>query len=175
MITEQTYPLLMSYQGWERYQRKLVTMITPLTPEHLVLPAGHRSWSIGMIIQHMIADRVWWFQVWMGEGDPALAPIAHWDPNDAEGENRPLTSPELTSALESTWQMIKTALSRWTAADLAQIFSPPSAMSAEEQKAFGPWTRQEIIWHVLEHEITHGGELSQVLGVLGLDGVYGKR
>jgi uncharacterized damage-inducible protein DinB len=47
-------------------------------------------------------------------------------------------------------------------------------MSAEEQKAFGPWTRQEIIWHVLEHEITHGGELSQVLGGLGLDGIYGK-
>jgi uncharacterized damage-inducible protein DinB len=175
MITEQTYPLLMSYQGWERYQRKLVTMITPLTPEHLVLSAGHRSWSLGMVIQHMIADRVWWFQVWMGEGDPALAPIAHWDPNDAEGEHRPLTSHELISALESTWQMIKTALSSWTAADLTQIFSPPSVMSAEEQKAFGPWTRQEIIWHVLEHEITHGGELSQVLGGLGLDGVYGKR
>lgn len=175
MITEQTYPLLMFYQGWEGYQRKLVKMITPLSPEQLALPAGHRSWSIGMLIQHMIADRVWWFQVWMGEGDPALAPIAHWDPNDAEGENHPLTSPELTSALESTWQMINTALSRWTAADLAQEFSPPSVMSAEEQEAFGPWTRQEIVWHVLEHEITHGGELSQVLGGLGLDGVYGKR
>lgn len=27
--------------------------------------------------------------------------------------------------------------------------------------------------YMLEHEITHRGELSQILGGLGLDGVYG--
>lgn len=30
-----------------------------------------------------------------------------------------------------------------------------------------------IIWHVLEHEIHHGGEISLVLGQHGLPGVYG--
>lgn len=175
MMTEPRYALLMSYQGWERYQHKLVKMIAPLTPQQLALPAGHRSWTIGMQIRHMIADRVWWFQVWMGEGDPALAPLAHWDPHDPEGEERSFPSRDFTDALESTWQVIKTALARWTAADLEQPFAPPSVMSAQEQEAFGTWTRQEMIWHVLEHEITHGGELSQVLGGLGLDGVYGKR
>jgi uncharacterized damage-inducible protein DinB len=30
-----------------------------------------------------------------------------------------------------------------------------------------------MIWHVLEHEMHHGGELSLALGGLGLEGVYG--
>ncbi len=32
---------------------------------------------------------------------------------------------------------------------------------------------ETIAWHVLEHEIHHGGELSLALGGLGLPGVYG--
>jgi hypothetical protein len=30
-----------------------------------------------------------------------------------------------------------------------------------------------IIWHVLEHEILHAGELSLALGSYGLPGFYG--
>jgi uncharacterized damage-inducible protein DinB len=38
-----------------------------------------------------------------------------------------------------------------------------------------PWGEQhlqiELLWHVLEHEIHHRGELSLVLGLLGLEGL----
>ena len=34
-----------------------------------------------------------------------------------------------------------------------------------------PYTLSWIIWHVLEHEIHHRGELSLVLGLLGRDGL----
>jgi uncharacterized damage-inducible protein DinB len=71
--------------------------------------------------------------------------------------------------------MISDALTRWTAADLAQTFSPPAAMSEEERRQTSDRTRQWIIWHVLEHEIHHGGELSLALGGYGLSGVYGSR
>lgn len=171
-MVERALPLMTFYRGWERYQRSLVQMISPLSTEQLALSAGSHEWSIGLIAQHMIADRVWWFHLWMGEGSADLAPIVHWDPAD-DVEQIPLTAAELVTGLESTWRMVHDALDRWTAADLDEVISPPTALSEEEQQAFGPTARGWIIWHVLEHEIHHGGELSLALGGYGLPGIYG--
>jgi uncharacterized damage-inducible protein DinB len=170
-MTESTLPLMTFYQGWAGYQQGLTNIIAPLTPEQLALPAAPEHWTLGMIAQHMVANRVWWFQVWMGEGSPDLAPIAHWDPAD-DVEQSPLNATELVAGLEATWQMIAEALARWTPADLAQIFPPPAALRPEDRPFFPPRTRQWIIWHVLEHEIHHGGELSLALGTNGLATIY---
>jgi uncharacterized damage-inducible protein DinB len=88
-------------------------------------------------------------------------------------EQPPLDAPELVAGLEATWQMIAEALARWTPADLGRIFPPPAVMSEEERSMSRDSSRQWIIWHVLEHEILHGGELSLALGSYGLPGVYG--
>ncbi|HEX8996086.1 MAG TPA: DinB family protein [Ktedonobacterales bacterium] len=173
-MTEQTIPLITFYQGWETYQRNLIEMLAPLTPEQLALPAGSHQWTIGMVAQHIAGNRVWWFQVWMGEGSPDLAPIAHWDPAD-EVKQAPLDAAELVAGFEATWRMISDALSRWTPADLEQVFDLPAALREDEREFFSPSTRQWIIWHVLEHEIHHGGELSFALGAYGLPGIYGSR
>jgi len=171
-MTEQTLPLITFYQGWQTYQHSLVETIAPLSSEQLALPVAPHHWKMGMVAQHMVANRVWWFQLWMGEGSPDLAPIAHWDPADEE-EQPALEAAELVAGLKSTWGMITEALARWTPADLGHVFSPPASLSEEEKSIFGELTRQWIIWHVLEHEIHHGGELSLALGGLGLPGVYG--
>ena len=60
--------------------------------------------------------------------------------------------------------MIQDALARWTPADLEHVFPAYS----EESPAR---SRQYIIWHVLEHDIHHGGELSSILGAHGLPAV----
>jgi uncharacterized damage-inducible protein DinB len=166
------HPLSTFYKGWESYQHRLVKMIAPLSPEQLALPTASHHRAIGMVAQHMIADRVWWFQLWMGEGNPDLAPIMRWDPG-VEPETPALEAAELVAALESTWSMIADALACWTVADLQHVFYPPVALSEAERNAFGELTRQWIIWHVLEHEIHHGGELSLALGGYGLMGIYG--
>jgi uncharacterized damage-inducible protein DinB len=171
-MTEQTPSLLTFYQGWRTYQQMLLEMISPLTPEQLALPASSHEWTIGKLAQHIIGNRVWWFQVWMGEGSPDLAPIAHWDPSDVAYQ--PVSdAATLVAGLESTWSMIEESLSRWTHAELAQIFQPPSALREDERENFPPFSRQWIIWHTLEHEIHHGGELSLALGEHGLPGIYG--
>jgi uncharacterized damage-inducible protein DinB len=170
-VTEQTLPLITFYKGWAGYNKNLIKIIAPLSPEHLALPVSPQHWTLGMVAQHIVANRVWWFQVWMGEGNPDLAPIAHWDPAD-DVEQSPLNAAELVAGLEATWQMIAGALSRWTPADLDQIFQPPAALKEEERHLFSPYSRQWIIWHVLEHEIHHGGELSLALGTLGLTTIY---
>jgi len=171
-MTEQILSLTPFYSGWAGFQRNLVRIIAPLSPEQLALRVSPRHWSIGMLAQHIVGNRVWWFQIWMGEGSPELAPIAHWDPADEQVQVT-LNASELVAGLEATWRMIEESLVRWTPDDLGQVFSPPSTMSEEEQRIFGELTRQWIIWHVLEHEIFHGGELSLALGMYGLETLYG--
>lgn len=171
-MTEQTLSLTSFYSGWGVFQQNLARIIALLTPEQLALPVAPHHWSIGMVAQHIVGNRVWWFQVWMGEGSPELAPIAHWDPSD-EKVQVTLNASELVAGLESTWRMIEESLARWTPADLGHVFSPPEVLSEEEQRMFGELTRQWIIWHVLEHEIFHGGELSLALGMYGLPTLYG--
>lgn len=171
-MTEQAFPLITFYKGWETYQQSLVETIVPLSTAQLAFPAASHHWTIGMVAQHIVANRVWWFQVWMGEGSPDLAPIAHWDPADEE-EQPALEASELVAGLEATWHMIAEALARWTPADLGHVFPPPASLREEERSMFGERTRQWIIWHVLEHEIHHGGELSLALGGSGLAGIYG--
>jgi uncharacterized damage-inducible protein DinB len=58
--------------------------------------------------------------------------------------------------------MIRDALMRWTPADLDYIFE--RTHHGEEER----FTRQWIIWHVIEHDLHHGGEISLMLGMHNL-------
>jgi uncharacterized damage-inducible protein DinB len=170
-MTDQSLPLTTFYEGWATYQHRLVEIIAPLSSEQLAFPASSHQWTIGMLVQHILGNRVWWFQGWMSEGNPDLAPIMQLDPGDNETPPR-LAAAELVVGLEDTWRMIDQALARWTSADLGQVFSPPAFLSEGEKNYFGERTRQGIIWYVLQHEIHHGGELSLALGAYGLAGIY---
>lgn len=109
----------------------------------------------------------------MGEGGPELVTYLGWDPSGAMEPPR-IASTELVAGLTSTWAMVEVALTRWTLSDLSRNFSPPSTLSDEEREIFGDAPRDWIIWHVFEHEIHHGGEISLVLGMNGLPGIYGE-
>ncbi len=151
-------PLITFYQGWGTYQRMLVDVITPLSPEQISLPVSSPRWTVGRTVQHIVANRVWWFQLWMGQGSTTLTHLMHWDPNETEAPTV-IDVNDLVVALKASWDMISDALTRWTAADLEQIISHPTTLSEEDLQIFGDTQRQWIIWHVLEHEIHHGGEI----------------
>ena len=160
-MTEHQLSLSPFYAGWDVYQQHLVAAIAPLTSEQLALRSSPQNWSVGMLVTHIVSTRVWWFHTRMGEGSADLAPLALWD----ENEEKPLRpTAELVVGLERTWQMIQEALARWTPADLEQVFPPYGEGSFAR-------SRQYIIWHVLEHDIHHGGELSAILGAHGLPAV----
>ena len=156
-MTEQALPLTTFYACWGGDQQSLVGIIAPLSPAQLALPVASHHWSIGAVAHHIVAARLFWFHDWMGEEHTCLA--------DNEGRSA-LESGELVAALATTWQMIADALARWTAADLGHRFPPPVSLSEDER------TREWIIWHVLEHDIHHGGELSVALGGYGLASIY---
>ena len=61
--------------------------------------------------------------------------------------------------------MIQDTLAHLTSRDLAQVFPNPH----RDHKLAR--SRQWIIWHVREHDIHHGGEISCILGTYGLAAV----
>jgi uncharacterized damage-inducible protein DinB len=170
-MTEHALPLTTVYQGWDGFQRSLLAAVAPLTPEQLALSVAPNHWPIGMLVQHILNDRIWWFHLWMGEASPEEAAFMHWE---EEEEGKAVhTAAELVAGLEVTWSMIERTLARWTVADLDQVFPPPAELTEAERQIFGPSTRQEIIWHVLRHDIHHGGELAVGMGGHHLPTIWG--
>ncbi|GER89862.1 hypothetical protein KDW_40240 [Dictyobacter vulcani] len=173
-MTEQVSPLATFYKpGWENYQQAIVKTIAPLSSEQLALSGAPHSVSIGELLARMIGARVNWFFAWMGEENAAMAAIDRWASSD---ESAVPEAAELVAMFEETWRVISSALDRWTSADLEQLIVPPASQQ-EWRRSHGkeeepPHTRQWIVWHVMEHEIHHGGELSLALGTYGVDSFY---
>ena len=153
-------PLLSEiYKGWETYQDNLIRAISPLTAERLALQISPQLRSVMTLAGHIISARVYWFHSVMQEGPADLAPMQMWD---EEGEPA-RSADELVKALEETWAIMEAGFKRWNDSDMAETFARPvSGLSV---------TRQWIIWHVLEHDLHHGGELSFVLGAHGVPAI----
>lgn len=143
------------YKGWDEYQGLLVRAIAPLAPEQLALRLAPTLRPVGNLAAHIVGARVRWFHDTLGEGDPALAPMLTWDQQGAP----PRAAAELADGLEATWGLIRDCLGRWTPAMLDDPFTSRRGRAV---------TRQWVIWHVVEHDLHHGGELFFTLGAHGL-------
>jgi uncharacterized damage-inducible protein DinB len=191
-MTEQQLSLLPFYAGWGRYEQRLSAAIAPLTGEQLALRTTPRHWTIGMYVTHIVANRAWWFHARMGEGSDDLTSLELWALGVCEADVDPgHTAAELVTGLEKTWQLIEETLTHQTPVDLAQVV-PPLTQADRVRHAnlvepslrpyaqmwldgarlagdVGPaYSRESIIWGVLEHDIHHGSEISTTLGVYGL-------
>jgi uncharacterized damage-inducible protein DinB len=153
------------YRGWDNYQGMLVRAIAPLDGAQLGLSAAPQLWSVRMLVSHVVAVRHGWFHRWMGEGGTEWDTYAGWA--DLE-ETAWRSAPELVRGLEETWSLLAPCLERWTAADLEAEFRRPTPNAAGERPVR---SRQWIVWHVAEHDVHHGGEISITLGMHGLRGL----
>lgn len=147
------------YNGWENYQNLLITAIEPLSDEQLALRGAAHLRSIGENMRHIIGCRARWFHSLMGEGGDDMAAIMVWD----RAESPARSASELVSGLKQTMQMIQECLSRWTPADLEYAFKGTHPHYGDYSLS-----RQWVIWHVIEHDLHHGGEVSFMLGMHGL-------
>ncbi|MBA2679461.1 MAG: DinB family protein [Ktedonobacteraceae bacterium] len=161
-MAEQQISLSPLYKGWDAYQELLVKALEPLSPDQLSLrPAPHLR-SIGENAAHIVGTRAGWVYYQLERGDEQLVSLASWN-----GANQPArSSAELIKGLEATWHVIQDALNSWTIADLAGIVHDTDE-NGEDQT----YTRQWVLWHLIEHDIHHGGELSFALGMHGLTGI----
>jgi uncharacterized damage-inducible protein DinB len=157
-MTESQSPMPTIYAGWQTYQTLLVTALTPLSPEQLALRAAPALRSIGEMTTHMIGARARWFYQLMGEGGETFATLGTWDRTGMPTR----TADELVHGLETTWQGMQDAISRWTEADWQQTYP------GEDATEPATITRLWVIWHLIEHDLHHGGEVSLTLGMHGL-------
>ncbi len=156
-MTQNTLSSWNFYKGWDVYQGHLVKAIEPLTAEQLELKISPHLRSIGQLARHIVRTRAGWLHRMMGEGGPDIAAIAQWE---YEGEV-PSTA-ELVRGLEVTFRAWQECLERWTPEDLEYIFKGERGGQPYEL------SRQWVIWHVIEHDLHHGGELSFSLGAYNL-------
>ena len=146
------------YAGWQNYQALLVTALADLTPDQLALGAAPGLRTISNTTAHIIGARARWFHNLLGEGGEEFAGLGTWD-----RPGQPIRSAaELVGGLEATWQGMQAAIARWTPADWAKTYpgDPPGEPAS--------LTPQWIIWHLIEHDLHHGGEISIILGTHGL-------
>jgi uncharacterized damage-inducible protein DinB len=149
------------YQGWHVYQAALIKALRPLEPDQLALRVAPSLRSVGEIAQHIIGARARWFYMLMGEGGEEFATLGKWDRRDAPGRS----AAEIISGLEATWQGMQDAIGRWSPEEWQQTY--PGEDESEPEAI----TRQWVIWHLIEHDLHHGGEISLTLGMHGVPAV----
>jgi uncharacterized damage-inducible protein DinB len=154
-MAEPSSMLATLYQGWQDHSSKLIQAITPLSAEQLALRAAPHLRPIGELAEHIIGGRVHWMYGMLGESNDELAKLI----TGMDADQSALSAAELVSGLNVTRALIDDRLAHWNAADLAQTIT---VVRRETERSF---TRQWVIWHLIEHDLHHGGELSFSLGI----------
>jgi uncharacterized damage-inducible protein DinB len=159
--------------GWAHYQCLVLDAIRDLAPEQLGLRTAPHQWAVWQLGAHVAGSRAYWLHDVLGEGDPATRDLfrvasttvpdlpleeAGWE----DDETHPRSAAEIVEAFDQTWGMIDDCLRRWTPDDLTVEFSRERPSGTER------FTRQWVIWHLIEHDLHHGGEISQILGSHGV-------
>jgi uncharacterized damage-inducible protein DinB len=163
--------LLSIYKGWDGYQSSLMHAVTPLTAAQLAFrPAPHLR-SVGELVRHIALGRVDWFLRMDAPGSRQLAgQISVWD-EDQQGNRYAReqaivavdNAGELAKWLEASWQMIDQTLRLWTVDDLQKTYR--HTWRGETYAISRQWT----IWRIMAHDLHHGGELSLLLGIQGIE------
>jgi uncharacterized damage-inducible protein DinB len=147
------------YENWAGYNKRLVDCIAPLTNEQLLLQPAPRMWPLTQVVQHIVSVRAGWFSGTLQEADKLMEEYMLWGQPDSPKR----TTAELVHGLNETWRFIESCLKRWSPEDGAETF-PDEAEDGEVYQVSRGW----VIYHVLEHDLHHGSEISLILGMHGL-------
>jgi uncharacterized damage-inducible protein DinB len=158
-MSEGNFTLDTFYQSWKDYQDNLTQAIAPLTPEQLALRAAPGLRSVGEIVAHVSSSRVHWFGDFLGEMSsmPGVESLLarNWDVGNAP----PRTADELVEGLNTSWRFMADLLNKWDSADMQHTF--PFESDGHHYDNSRSW----VTWHIVEHDLHHGGEISIILGM----------
>jgi uncharacterized damage-inducible protein DinB len=169
-IMDESVSLMSVFAGWNGYQTSLVNAIAPLTPAQLAWRPSPVANSVGETARHISLGRLTWFMRMGVPGCEQLASqIEDWV-TDPDGNLNIVESSlaitdqaaELVQWLEATWEMVENILKGWDVSDLARTYL--HKWNGQVYAVSRQWT----IWRVLSHDIHHGGELSLMLGLQGI-------
>jgi uncharacterized damage-inducible protein DinB len=165
------------FDGWAKHEALVIETIGGLTPEQLAFRTAPHQWAIWQLAAHAALSRAYWFHDVLGEGDQATRDMFRVDRTTVPGlslddagwedvEDHPRTAEELVDGLTRSWAIVDDCLRRWTADDLAGTILRAASGSRPERTHHRGW----VVWHVMEHDVHHAGEISQILGSNGLVG-----
>jgi uncharacterized damage-inducible protein DinB len=146
------------YDEWQRYHTHLREALAPLTDEQLALQAAPGLRTIGALAEHIIEGRVSWLADFTGEATPAAEALNAW----LAAPETPRDAATLLRQLDASWRLVSDALARWD--DAAMLTTYPIEWRGDHYDLTRGW----VVWHVLEHDLHHGGEISLTLGMHGL-------
>jgi uncharacterized damage-inducible protein DinB len=159
---EQTQTTLeVIYDNWREYSGRLRNAIAPLTNEQLRLQPAPHMWPVQQMVQHIVSVRAGWFSGTLQDSDPAMGAYMEW----GQRESPPRSPAELVRGLDETWAFIEARLKWWLPEDCAQTF--PDEYDGQVWQVSRSW----VIYHVMEHDLHHGGEISMILSMHGVKGV----
>ncbi len=159
------------FDGWNGYHQSIVNAVAPLTLGQLVWRPADNFNSVGELVRHISLGRVTWCLRMGAPGSAEIASQIHEWETDSDGNQDVVeksitsteSSTELVRWLENTWQMIDRTLTTWTFSDLARTYK-----HTWNGKIYTP-SRQWTLWRVMNHDLHHGGELSLMLGLQGIE------
>ena len=158
---QQQSTLQVIYENWQGYQEKLRNCVAPLTDEQLSLQPAPHMWPLGQIVQHIVSVRAGWFSGTLQDEDAVMNEYMLWGQRESPGRS----AAELARGLDETWAFIEARLQRWTPDDCAKTF--PDEWDGQVYEVSRSW----VIYHVLEHDLHHGSEVSFILSMNGLPGI----
>ena len=142
------------FSHWRLVRKGLIHVIENFQEADLSYQPFPDSWPVGQIMVHIANAEEGWFRYVITNELP------EW-PSHLEFENYP-TRDKILEVLDVVHAKTEQYLGTLIEQDLTTSI-------------LAPWDEtfplQWIIWHVIEHEIHHRGELSLILGILGKDGL----
>ena len=141
------------FSHWNQVHTDTLAVIDRFNDDELSHIAYDGAMPVGRIALHIADAEEGWFRLGITKERQ------DW-PSDYILENYPLK------------EAIKTLLSEVHAKTMAYLGSLSSAdLNVEIETSWGSFSIKFIIWHVIEHEIHHRGELSLILGTFGREGL----
>jgi uncharacterized damage-inducible protein DinB len=159
------------YAGWDGYRQSIVQAVAPLTMEQLNWRPATNMRSAGEIARHIALGSINWFMRMDAPGSRVLAAqIPGWE-EDPHGNRYVIESSleiagnagELVRWLTASGQMITDTLNAWTVDDLQKTYRHTWRGTTYAV------SRQWTIWRIMAHDLHHGGELSVLLGMQGIE------
>ena len=142
------------FSHWKQVRADLLHTIDLFNEDELSYIPGATSRAVGRIMLHIADAEDGWFRY------VVTKELGEW-PEQYTLENYP-NREAIKKALTDVHTSTQSYLDSLEESDLTRMIESPWG----DQFKLG-W----IIWHVLEHEIHHRGELSMILGLLGREGL----
>jgi uncharacterized damage-inducible protein DinB len=142
------------FSHWKQVRMDLLVTIDKFEEADLSYIPFAGSWPVGQMMLHIADAEDGWIRY------AVTRELDHW-PEQYRLENYP-TKAAIKSALTAVHNRTEQYLETLEEAGTTQLVAVPWGESLPLL-----W----IIWHVVEHEIHHRGELSLILGLLGREGL----